>query len=160
RRAWNDFRRPPVAAFAPADPAARLSSLTSLRYTVWQDAVDAAQHKPLLGLGAGTFQYWHDRRGRDASFLRDAHSLYFESLAELGIPGLLAVLGLLGSLLLVALRARSRLVRRSDRGAAGALIATFVVFLWQAGVDWMWELTAVGAFAIGGIALLAAAGGR
>jgi hypothetical protein len=160
RRAWNEFRHASAPVSQTADPAARLNSLASLRYTVWQDAIDAAQHKPVLGIGAGTFQYWHDRRGRDVSFLRDGHSLYIESLAELGIPGLLAVLALVASVLFVALRARARLTRASDRGAAGALIASFVVFLWQAGVDWMWELTAVGALALGGTALLAAADGR
>ena len=37
---------------------------------------------------------------------------------------------------------------RSTRATSGALLAAFVVYLAYAGYDWMWELTAVGVFAL------------
>lgn len=156
-RGWRDFKSTPQVG--AADPAARLTTLSSARYGVYRDSLAAFTSHPLLGLGAGTFQFWHDRRGRDAYFVRDAHSIYLEPLAELGLPGLLLVLALLGLLLHAALRGR-RHASELDRGIVAALVAPFVVFLWQAGVDWMWESTAVGALALGGVALAAVPGAR
>jgi Flp pilus assembly protein TadD len=54
--------------------------------------------------------------------------------------------------------ARARLGRTAERGAAAALIAAFCVFLVHAGVDWMWEVTAIGALGLGAIAVAVAAG--
>ena len=85
--------------------------------------------------GAGTFdRYWLHYRPV-SSFARDAHSLYVETLAELGPLGLaLVVLAL--AVPLLALR------RRGDPllAAAGA---GFVAFVVHAGVDWDWELPSV-----------------
>ncbi len=76
----------------------------------------------------------------------DAHSLYLETLSELGLVGLL----LLAAFVLVPFR---RLVR--SRGAPGAPAAAgaAVAFLAHAGVDWDWELPAV---VVAGLACLAA----
>lgn len=157
-RGWRDFKGTPVGP--GGDPATRLSSLASSRYGLYDNALTAFTSHPVLGLGAGTFQFWHDGHADNSEFVRDGHSIYLESLAELGVPGLLLVLALLGLLLHAALRARKRLSDDAERGAAAALIATFVVFLWQAGVDWMWETTAAGAFALGAVALAAVPGTR
>ena len=93
---------------------------------------------PLLGSGAGTFGHywllWGDV-GRWNGAL-DAHSLYLETLAELGPIGLCLLLGFL----LYPLR--GTIDHRSlpfVPGAAGATIA----FLVHAGLDWDWELPAV-----------------
>jgi hypothetical protein len=64
--------------------------------------------------------------------VRDAHSLYLETLAELGLLGL-ALLGLaLAPPLLAAFR-----------GASAAAAGGYVAFLVHAGLDWDWELPAV-----------------
>jgi tetratricopeptide (TPR) repeat protein len=139
--AWDDFR----GANQPAkrhpqvertDPAARLTNLGGTRYFEWRSALRAFKKEPLRGIGAGTFEYWWNRDdGRE--FVRDAHSLYFESLAELGIPGFLLVVAFLGGLLALAVRARWR------EAAVAVPAAALAVFLFHAGVDWMWESTAV-----------------
>jgi tetratricopeptide (TPR) repeat protein len=75
--------------------------------------------------------------------VRDAHSLYLEHLAELGLPGLLALVALLAVLLAAAVRARLRLADPEDVGASTAMTAAFAVFLVSAAVDWQWEVGAV-----------------
>jgi O-antigen ligase len=97
----------------------------------------AAAH-PLLGTGAGTFaRYWADSgKAVELGGALDAHSLYLETLAELGPLGLVLLLAFL--LAPVALLAR----RRSSAfvpAAAGA----YAAFLVHAGLDWDWEMPAV-----------------
>src|SRR5258705_23098 len=48
--------------------------------------------------------------------------------------------------------------RRREIAAGSAMIAAFVVFLVYAGVDWVWELGAIGTLAIGGVAVAGAGG--
>ena len=101
----------------------------------WHVAWKEYKLNPITGSGAGTFDsFWLHYRPV-SSFARDAHSLYVETLAELGPLGLaLVVLAL--AVPLLALR------RRGDPllAAAGA---GFVAFVVHAGVDWDWELPSV-----------------
>jgi tetratricopeptide (TPR) repeat protein len=61
----------------------------------------------------------------------------------------------LGGLLLAALRVAARQTDPISAGAAAGCAAAFLTFCITAGVDWMWESTAVGcaAFAAAGIAV-------
>ncbi len=153
--AWDDFKneKPPPSTGGTV----RFTSLGSARYDVWTAATDAFQAHPLDGIGPGAFEFYWSRHGT-ADFVRDAHSLYLEQAAELGLPGLLALLVALGGLLAAAIQARTRWRRRRELAAGSALIAAFIVFLAYAGVDWMWELGGIGTLAIGGIAVAAAGG--
>ena len=76
-------------------------------------------------------------RERDAVvFVRDAHNLYLETLAELGPLGL--------ALLLVALGAPLLAARKAAGDPAGrAALAAYVALLAHAALDWDWELPAV-----------------
>ena len=154
-RAWDEFKndKPPAAA-----GTGRLTTLGGTRYTVWTTAVDAFKSDPWRGVGPGTFEFYWDKHGKGQEFARDAHSLYIEEAAELGIPGSIALLAALAGLLWAAIQARLRWRRRREIAAGSALIAAFVVFLAYAGIDWMWELGAVGALAIGGVAVAGAGG--
>jgi len=156
---WDEFRNEgtSVAAVNPSDPASRLTTLRGSRYEVWTSAVDAFDSDPLRGIGPGTFGFYWAREGTTPESLKDAHSIYLENMAELGIPGLLLIVTALGGLLTAALVARRRLTTEEDLGANAAVVGGFIVFLFYAGVDWMWELSAVGALAIGGAAVAAAA---
>jgi tetratricopeptide (TPR) repeat protein len=79
--------------------------------------------------------------------VRDAHNLYLETLSELGVPGLLLLVGALGLPLVCIGR------RRELFAAAGA----YAAFLAHAAVDWDWEIPAVTLAALlCGAALLAA----
>jgi O-antigen ligase len=117
---------------------------SSYSHVAWHEYTGHA----LLGSGAGTFgHYWLDsgRYQRWGGAL-DAHSLYLETLAELGPLGLL----LLVAFLLYPLRRAA--ASRSVPGAAVAAGAA-VAFLVHAGLDWDWEMPAV---VVAGIACLAA----
>src|ERR671928_68894 len=71
----------------------------------WHVAWREVTLNPVLGSGAGTFErYWLLYRPV-GSFARDAHSLYLETLAELGPIGLVLLLAALG-LPLIVLRGR------------------------------------------------------
>jgi len=91
------------------------------------------EREPLLGEGAGGFERrWIEERPV-AHNARDAHSLYLETLAELGPVGL--------ALLLVALAAPLTGLGRARHSALGpAAAAAYAAFLVHSAVDWDWEL--------------------
>jgi hypothetical protein len=116
------------------------------RAAFWKVAVSDASSHTLLGSGAGSFDdYWLVHRTIGA-FVEDAHSLYLETAAELGLVGLT----LLGCALLVPLAAAAR--GRLDPLAPIAA-AAYVTFLVHAGLDWDWEMPAT---TLAGLALAAA----
>jgi tetratricopeptide (TPR) repeat protein len=160
REGWDQFRGasvvPTQSKIEEGDPASRLTNLRGARYDHWRSALHAFEDDPLKGLGAGTFEFWWNREG-GIQFVRDAHSLYLEHLAELGVPGLLLLLCALGASGTLAALARERADDAADAGALAACLAAFLVFLLHAGVDWMWESTAVAALALGSVAVAAAA---
>jgi tetratricopeptide (TPR) repeat protein len=114
-------------------------------------AWDAGRERPVLGHGAGSYEYlWYEERPSEL-VIRDAHSLYAEMFAELGVVGV----GLLCLALLVPLVAAVR-ARRNRVVPASA--AAYVAWVAHAGVDWDWEVvgvTLIGLLA-GSVALLAA----
>jgi O-antigen ligase len=121
------------------------------RSDLWRVALDGFSSDPLHGSGAGTYQtVWDHKRSRSA-FTVNAHSLYLQSMAELGVPGLALLIGLVGGVL-VGLAARARGSRRS---LYGALFAAGLVWALHAGVDWDWEMPVVTVpfFAAAGLAL-------
>ena len=154
--AWDEFKndKPPPATGGTE----RLTSFGSSRYQVWTEGVDAFESEPWRGIGPGTFEYYWLQNADSPEFLRDAHSLYIEEGAELGFPGLIALLVGLGGLLAASIQARLRWRRRREIAPGAAMIAAFVVFLAYAGMDWMWEMGAIGALAIGGAAAAGAGG--
>jgi O-antigen ligase len=152
-KAWRDFRHPAVVQ--TADPASRLTQLGGSRYYYWQAAVGAFKARPLTGTGAGTFEFSWDRNGATGDFVRNAHSLELENMAELGLSGLLLIVGVMAAAAAVLVRARRRVRRVTSAGAGTALLAAFLVYLLQASVDWMWQSTAVTVLALGGAAVAA-----
>jgi len=97
----------------------------------------------LTGIGPGTFEFWwaRDGSGEGAIFVREAHSLYFESLAELGIVGLLLIGGFV-AIVVVAGSARALRAAAADRPGLAAAASACIVFVAAAAVDWMWEVAA------------------
>jgi O-antigen ligase len=133
---WQEFKQPND----PGGGVARLeSSAGNGRYQAWQAAVDANATDPLVGIGPGTFEYWWAREGTVSLFLRDAHSLYLETLAEDGIVGLALLLAFLVTIVIAGLR----LVRSASedrRVLTAAAMAAIAAFLVAAAYDWIWEL--------------------
>src|SRR5215210_7827811 len=118
----------------------------------WKVALAAWREHKLHGTGSGTYHNeWNTRREIDLQVL-DGHSLYLETLAELGVVGLALLLLALGALL-AGLAWR---LGGDDRPAAAAVFAAGVAWAVHAGVDWDWELTAVTVwfFGLAGLALV------
>lgn len=131
-----------------------LSVNGSGRWQYWQSAVDEFSNHRLKGGGAGSYEAWWAQHGRLAGYVRNAHSLYLEVLGELGVVGLLLLVGGL----LVALGAGIRCALRSppeEQNLRPALVATSSAFLIAAGVDWMWQVTVVSVVGIACLGLLA-----
>lgn len=115
----------------------RLSSLSGNgRGDYWRVALDQFRAHPVLGGGAGTWDRWWLARRPNANGALDAHSLYLETLSELGVLGLALLVATL-ALPLVALR------RTLHDDWARACAAAYVALLVQAALDWTWELPAV-----------------
>ena len=155
-RRFDQFKEPP-GEFAHRRPdfvrAHLLSGGGSGRWQFWGAAVDEFQTRPIAGRGAGSFEAWWAEHGSLAYFTRDAHSLYVETLGELGLLGLALLVATFGGGVASALR-RLRVHEEDERTTVAALAAAFLGFLLGMGIDWMWELTVVGAVGIACLALL------
>jgi Flp pilus assembly protein TadD len=136
---WGDFKSQDGAGAADSRGAQLLSTSGSGRYQFWQSAVDANKTDPLIGIGPGTFEYWWSRNGSYTGYVRDAHSLYVETLAELGIVGLLLIGGFSIAVLAVG-AARARRAPPHLRLALAAATAGCAAFAGTAMVDWTWEI--------------------
>lgn len=151
---WSEFQQP-----QSGETVNRLNNLNSgERYLIWRSALDAAASEKVTGIGPGTYEYWWAREGRGQQFVRDAHSIYLEGLAEMGPVGLLLVLALvLGP---IGLAVRLALKRETDEeaGLIAAAAAGMVAFAVAAGIDWAWELTVLPAIFLILAAAVAGAG--
>ena len=119
------------------DVSKRLLTLGSAaRIDQWHVAVHEWRGHPLVGTGAGTYaQYWMAARSNAGKVL-DVHNLYLETLAELGLVGLVV----LGAALAVPLAGALRL-RHAPLIAVAA--GGYGIWLVHAAYDWDWELPAV-----------------
>ncbi len=156
-RQFHSFKRSPATLVPIASNnfarAHLINGRGSGRWQFWGSAINEWEHHPVLGGGAGSFGEWWLSHRSFYYAVQDSHSLYIESLAELGVIGLLLTLGL-------AIGGISVGVRRSLRSSGeakvtfAALTAVFAGYSVAAGVDWMWELTAVTVFGLVALALL------
>src|SRR5207237_6414613 len=110
------------------------------RWQFWSAALDEWEHHPLVGRGAGSFETWWAQHGSITYFIRNAHSLYLETLGDTGLVGFLLLCGALFTGLAVAAR-RSLRAPPGMRSVLAGLTGTYVGFLVGAGVDWLWQLT-------------------
>jgi hypothetical protein len=141
-----------------ADLRDRLTStVDNGRIDNWRVALDGFDVSPLHGTGAGTYRLtWELDRPAPPVQMNDGHSLYLETLSELGVVGLaLLLVALLTPLVFALLR-----LRGPERHAYGAFFAGGTMLLLHAGVDWDWEMPAlfVWVFGAGGVALAAREG--
>ena len=137
--AWGEFKE----GGGPGEGSERLSSAAGeSRYQFWSSTVDENATAPLIGTGSGTFRFWWAREGDADETVRDAHSLYMQTLGELGIVGLLILLAFLAWVFVSGLRA-ALLSDAAERSRLAAALAGFTVFLLTAAVDWMWQVPAV-----------------
>jgi hypothetical protein len=110
------------------------------RLDQWDVGVEGYRSERLRGLGAGTFVHLWNAERPVLFAIRDAHSLYVEVLAELGITGLALLVTPLALILFALARAWWR---GRDRYVYAALLAAAIAWLVRAGIDWDWEMPAV-----------------
>ena len=149
RQIADSFAAPPTEVIG-ANLNERLFDLSGNgRVDGWRVALDVADEHPLVGAGGGSYRrYWLEQRPY-AGTIRDAHSLYAESLAEYGPFGLALVSALLGVPLALAVRFR----RRPLVPAAAGVVATYAV---HAGFDWDWEFPVLTLVALAGASAILA----
>jgi len=157
RRGYHSFmqdRAPAKVARPTKGPPSLNDRLFTLRSNGRRQTWAAAWHEFLgdrwTGSGAGDFgRYWLQHRTFTLK-ASDAHSLYLETLGELGPIGLALLAVALGVPLAIGVRARRHPL-------VPCALAAYAGFLAHAGVDWDWELPAVTiAGLLCGAALLAA----
>jgi O-antigen ligase len=150
-RAWDQFSSSDVQF--PNRPETHFSQLNGAgRHDFFRVAIDAFEEKPVLGTGAGTYQFSWERHRSIELPVHDAHSLYLESFAELGLVGGLLVLALVLGLLWIGFSAW-RAAPHPQRERYGVLLAATLAFAVGAGIDWFWEIAGYGAvfFLAGGV---------
>ena len=149
----HSFAEPPVASDTPSFVRTHLvSGSGSGRWQFWTAAVDQWQSAPVVGDGAGTFAAWWAEHGSLALFVRNAHSLYLESLGELGAVGFLLASAIWVGGCAIGVRACRRLDGEERTSLAGAT-AVALAFGVGAGVDWLWQLPAVSLVGVSALAL-------
>ncbi|HTX30982.1 MAG TPA: O-antigen ligase family protein [Solirubrobacteraceae bacterium] len=121
----------------------RFGTLQSNRYDYWSVAFRAFSAQPIHGVGAGGWSVWWLRYRPINDFAQDAHSLPLQTLAELGLVGILLLIAFFAGLALAARRA----VRVSPVLAAGP-VAGLVTYAAHAPLDWDWQMPAVTLVAI------------
>jgi O-antigen ligase len=148
--AWHGFKQPPSVSTALVANSvfSRLDAANSnSRYQYWQSAVHAYETHPWRGIGPGTFQFWWAQHATEPGMIHNAHSLYFETLAETGIVGL----ALLGGMLVWFVAVAAHRAFREPPGLrvwlAGAS-ASLATFLFSAALEWVWQLAAIAATAL------------
>jgi hypothetical protein len=140
--AWNAFKQPSSAALHQ-EAIARFGSLSGNgRYTYWKTAIDAMPGHWLKGWGPGTFQIVWLARAPFNSYVRNAHSLYIETLTEVGIIGLLLLIAFLTLVLGVGIR-RVVVGGWQARPWAAAVIAACLAFMVSAAFDWVWQMPVI-----------------
>lgn len=141
---WDAFTSPASVV----NDSSRLSSGGGNgRWQLWQAAWDGVEEHPLVGLGSGSFSTYWSRNATIPGQIHNAHNLYLETLAELGIVGTLLLVAFFGALLAGAVLAARRAwpeLRPAAAGGTGALVAfaVFCVF------DWGWQVTALPTVAV------------
>jgi len=142
-RRFEHFKQPPVVFNEPSAIEQHfLSGGGNGRWQLWQAAWREFESKPVQGRGAGSYEAWWTQHGSVPGFVQDAHSLYLETLGELGIIGFVLLILAFAWGLVCAGR---RLVRvpSDQRLTLASATASFLAFAFAAALDWMWELTIV-----------------
>lgn len=118
----------------------RVTEARTFRGPYWDVALQAFADHPLGGVGSGSFRVEWRRENVVPRGAFDAHSLYFETLGELGIVGGVLLAVLVGALGVGLVRRAREAPRDPVLPAAAAVLGAYAVHL---GVDWDWELPAL-----------------
>jgi len=126
------------------DVQERLTSLSSnSRSTYWRVAWDEWKERPLMGTGAGTFQYtWLENRPRFGG-VRQVHNVYLEQGTETGVVAFVALSGFAVILLAYTMWATFR-ASPGEVGERKVLLAgltgAVAVYLFSSALEWHWYI--------------------
>lgn len=156
-RRFQDFKEPRLAlASSSAIQQHVLGGGGTGRWQLWSAAVAEFRTRPIEGRGAGTYGPWWLEHGSLPIFVQTAHSLYLQTLGELGLVGLALLVASLGG----GVVAGGQMLRRlptAIRVDAAAFFAGFGGWVLACAVDWVWELTIVGLVGVVLLGLLVSA---
>jgi O-Antigen ligase len=134
--AFNEFK----AAKGTTNSAARLESFSSNgRWPIWHSALEENSSAPIVGGGAGSFEGWWAQHKTRTEYVQNAHSLYLEALAELGLVGFALLVAFLAWIFI----AGGRLYRRASsrrRTQIAAALAGCAAFCLGSAYDWLWQI--------------------
>ena len=143
----------PNAPVPPNTPG-RLTAISSVRARYWKEALEVFQAHPLLGAGAAGYGTARLRYRTETLEVRHAHGFIVQTLADLGLVGLVLTLALLASWMVAAGRSTHPLGRRwsqwrwqryalpysAERIGMLSLLCVVVVFGVHSFVDWTWYI--------------------
>jgi tetratricopeptide (TPR) repeat protein len=139
---WHDFKQ--LNPSVHSNQYFRLLSLAgSHRYQYWQVALKAFESAPLIGIGPGMFRFYWAQHQTIGEYVLNAHSLWFETLAETGIVGALLLIGFFGYLVIGGAVRVLRCADTNARATMAASVAGVAAFCGAASFDWDWQIGVV-----------------
>lgn len=137
--AWSKFTSSDLGT-----PTGLAETSSHGRSQFWDAALEAFSEKPILGHGAGTYQFsWEQLRTIHMANTQ-AHSFYLQALAELGIVGALLALGMVLAMLWIGFETWRHASGR-ERELYAVLLGVSLAFAVGIAYDWFWQLSMVGA---------------
>ena len=130
----------PHASTPPNDPG-RLTAVGSVRARYWNEALKMWKGHSGKGVGAGGYATLRPRYRQDNLDVRHAHGYVVQTLADLGIAGMLVSVALLGFWLVAATSAVGRrrgLPYTPERVGLLTMLTVVVTFGVHSFVDWTW----------------------
>ncbi|MDR7551183.1 MAG: O-antigen ligase family protein [Armatimonadota bacterium] len=131
------------------------------RLHFWRAALAIFRDHPVLGTGPGTFGAVHAAYQSDARYYsKDAHNLYLQSAAEMGVVGFLAVLAVVAGVLLTWLGSLAATRGTEFHTLAAGLGVGLTAFLAHSALDMDWMFPAAPAVAWASVGVLSALAAR
>ena len=132
-----------------------LSASGSGRFNIWEVAWRDFKANPVLGVGTRNYEAtYYQLREEYGGYLRQAHSLPLEVLAERGAVGGVLFFGFLGVCAVRGLWRRFGRLGSEGKAQAGALLAACAYWFVHSSAEWFWELPAITLVAFVYLALL------
>jgi hypothetical protein len=152
-------------AAVPTNGPGRLTAIGSVRARYWNEALEIFRDHPLLGVGAEGYETARLRYRTAILNVGQAHGFIVQTLADLGLAGLLVVLALLGTWLTAAGRATHPFNRRwrgwrwrpvangasvytAERVGLLTMVCLVATFGIHSFVDWTWYVPGVACAAL------------
>lgn len=144
---WKSLTDPNAnsqAGSAPANSPNRLTQAGNARSIYWRDAFRVWKHRPVLGAGANGYRTARLHYRTDTGDVAHAHGFMVQTLADLGLVGVLSTLALLGAWIVAAKRTIGRRGEPwpHERVGAVALLAAVITYGVHSFLDWTWSFPA------------------